>query len=131
MTIHSDRPQPGFQRPIPRGDAPSGGLPLSRADLRHVLDSDRRQAVIRRLLDADGPTRVHTLVGRLADDEDDATVVTTILELRQRIHVSLCRTHLPVLESYGIVAYDRERGVVSPGVTLSAIEVALEDESDD
>ena len=69
---------------------------------------------------------MRSLVARLADAENDATVVTTLLELRQRIHVSLCQTHLPLLESLGVVTYDRECGIVSPGANLAAVETVIE-----
>lgn len=128
MTTHSDRRRAGSNTTVPRGAVLGNARPPTSVQRRRALESDRRRAVLRRLLEADEDERipVRTLAGVLADAEDDPTVVTTLLELRQRIYVSLCRTHLPLLESCGLVAYDRERGIVSRGRDLPAIESDLE-----
>ncbi|MFC4439822.1 MULTISPECIES: DUF7344 domain-containing protein [Natrialbaceae] len=99
---------------------------ISRVEFGRVLASDRRCEVVRYLLEADEPITVQRLVGWLADTEDENAVLTTIHELRQRVHVALCRTHLPLLERYGIVQYDRERGLVSPAANLTEFEAAID-----
>ncbi|QLG49895.1 DUF7344 domain-containing protein [Natrinema halophilum] len=129
MTIHSDRTTPVSDRMVSANGGAVGHRSLPRETLDQVLDSDRRSEVIRCLLAADGPIAVRTLVGRLADAEDDATLETTIHQLRQRIHVSLCRTHLPLLDEQDIVTYDRVRSLVGPGANLAAFESVLEYES--
>ena len=121
MTIHLDRH-------VPRETGPADDRPLSRTQLRRALENDRRRSVLRSMLETDEPIAVGTLAGQLAEDENDPTLVTTLLELRQRVYVALRRTHLPLLESCGLVVYDRERGLVSPGRELSAIESLLADE---
>ncbi|WP_247003326.1 DUF7344 domain-containing protein [Halosolutus gelatinilyticus] len=126
MTIHATRKRPDSD---PSTDARHSSVllrPLSREDIRRLLDSDRRREVLRCLLVAEEPIAVRTLVGRLADAEHDATAVTTLHELRQRIHVSLIRTHLPLLETHGIASYDRDCGLVSPGANLPAIGAVLD-----
>jgi hypothetical protein len=99
---------------------------ISRGEFGRVLSNDRRREVVRYLLATDEPITVQQLVGWLADTENEATVLATIHELRQRVHVALCRTHLPLLERYGIIQYDRERGLVSPAANLTEFESALE-----
>lgn len=91
-----------------------------------VLENCRRRAVVRVLLDAREPVELCTLVGRVASVECDVTVASTIMQQRQRVHVSLCRTHLPLLEEYDLVEYDRENGIVGPTTRLSAIEPYLD-----
>lgn len=123
MTIH-----PETSSVSDRLSGENGSLrAFSRAEFGRVLESERRREVLRYLLDTDEPITVQRLVGWLADTENDAAVLTTILEVRQRIHVALCRTHLPLLDRHGIVQYDRERGLVSPAANLTAFEAALED----
>ncbi|TYL39597.1 hypothetical protein CV102_04715 [Natronococcus pandeyae] len=99
---------------------------ISRVEFGRVLANDRRREVLRYLLAADEPITIQRLVGWLADTENENAVLTTIHELRQRVHVALCRTHLPLLERYGIVQYDRERGLVSPAANLSEFEAAID-----
>ncbi|WP_265109320.1 DUF7344 domain-containing protein [Halosolutus halophilus] len=126
MTIHSDETHPGSNQPVSRRTGPVRLRSLSRDDLRTVLDSDRRRAIIGCVLAADAPITVQRLVACLADAEYDATAVTTLHELRQRVHISLRRTHLPLLESHGIVTYDRGDGVVSSGANLDRVESILD-----
>ncbi len=126
MTIHSDGTQRDSNRPTTARDGPVRLRSISRDEIQHVLDNDRRRAVVRCLLETDEPVMVRTLVAQLADTENDTTVVTTVLELRQRIHVSLRQTHLPLLESLGVITYDRACGIVSPGANLDAIEAVLQ-----
>ncbi|WP_306054630.1 DUF7344 domain-containing protein [Natronococcus wangiae] len=99
---------------------------ISRVEFGRVLANDRRREVVRYLLATDEPITVQRLVGWLADAENEGVVLTTIHELRQRVHVALCRTHLPLLERYGVVQYDRERGLVSPAANLSEFESMLD-----
>ncbi|WP_137291053.1 DUF7344 domain-containing protein [Natronorubrum halophilum] len=125
MTINTDRLTTALDRRTPSSRAQLDG-PFSQAAARRILANDRRREVLRCLLVEDGPLEMRTLVARIADDEHDATSVTPLLELRQRVHVSLCRTHLPLLEDHHILSYDRIRGLVSPGATLSVFESMLE-----
>lgn len=99
---------------------------ISRVEFGRVLANDRRREVLRYLLAADEPITIQRLVGWLADTENENAVLTTIHELRQRVHVALCRTHLPLLERYGIVQYDRKQGLVSPAANLSEFEAAID-----
>ncbi|MDQ2051840.1 hypothetical protein RBH26_15280 [Natronolimnohabitans sp. A-GB9] len=134
MTIHTDRLPPGLEDDVP-GSIESlsetvsidGSIP--RVVVRRVLDNDRRRAIVRCLLgleDAE-PIPVRQLVARIADVEHDATAVTSLHDRRQRIHVSLCQTHLPLLENYRLLSYDRDDGLVAPGARLSAFESVLGD----
>ncbi|MDS0476292.1 hypothetical protein [Natrinema sp. 1APR25-10V2] len=129
MTIHPDRTTAVSAPLLPGRDDALGRRSLPQETVSRVLDSDRRREVLRCVLAADGPVAVRTLVGRLADAEHDATLETTIHQLRQRIHVSLCRTHLPLLADHDIVSYDRVRSLVGPAANLAAFEPELEFES--
>lgn len=129
MTIHPDRPTPASDRFQLGNDGALGRRPLPRDTVRDVLDSDRRREVIRCVLAADDPVSVRTLVGRLADAEHDPTIGTTIHQLRQRVHTSLCQTHLPLLAEHDIVRFDRVRNLVGPAANCAAFESLLEFES--
>lgn len=129
MTINTDRPTPASDRFHPSSDRALGRRPLSRDTVRDMLDSDRRREVLRCVLAADGPVSVRTLVGRLADAEHDPTVGTTIHQLRQRIHTSLRRTHLPLLEDEEVVIWDRVQSLVGPAANAAAFESHLEFDS--
>jgi len=130
MTIHSDRSPAVSKRLHPGNDGVIGRRSLPRETIDRVVDSDRRQGVLRCVLAADEPVSVRRLVATLADAEYDPTVGTPIHQLRQRIHVSLCRTHLPLLEEHDIVRYDPARNLVAPAEHASAFEFLLESESE-
>ncbi|WP_222915771.1 hypothetical protein [Natrinema sp. SYSU A 869] len=129
MTIHPDRTPPASDRFHPGTAGAIGRRPLPQETIRHVLDSDRRHEVVRCVLAAVDPIAVRTLVSRLADAEHDPTVGTTIHQLRQRIHTSLCETHLPLLEKHDIVRYDRVQSLVAPAANCAAFESLLEFDS--
>jgi hypothetical protein len=123
MTLHPDRTTSVSERLS--GENVSLRA-ISQVDFGRVLANDRRREVLEYLLAADEPITVQRLVGWLADTEQETAVLTTIHELRQRLHVALCRTHLPLLERYGIIEYDRERGLVSPAANLTEFESMIE-----
>ena len=129
MTIHSDRSPAVSERFLPgnNGVIDRGSLPRETID--RIVDSDRRRAVLRCVLTVDEPVPIRRLVADLADAESDPTVGTTIHQLRQRIHVSLCRTHLPLLEEHDVVRYDRNRNLVAPAENATAFDSLLESES--
>ncbi|QSG07759.1 DUF7344 domain-containing protein [Halapricum desulfuricans] len=68
-----------------------------------LLADGRRRRVIR-CLQAAGETTVEDLTVRLLADSPDNS--------REKIHAELHHTHLPKLQSYGIVEYDRDSGAV-------------------
>lgn len=86
------------------------------------LLASRRQRAVASYVAAMGPTDVRTLVTHVTALEYDSIVESTRLEWRQRVHVSLCRTHLPQLADEDIVDYDDALGTVRPGSRLGAVE---------
>lgn len=129
MTIHPDRTPTLSERLHPDSASALDRRSLPSETIERLLDSDRRCEALRCVLAADEPIAVRTLVARLADAEHDATIGTTIHQLRQRVHVSLCRTHLPLLEENDVVAYDRVRNLVGPAANLFVFDSLLETES--
>ena len=127
MTIHSDRSPAVSDRFHLGNDGVIGRLPRETID--RIVDNDRRRGVLRCVLAAEEPISLRRLVAQLADAEHDPTVGTTIHQLRQRIHVSLCRTHLPLLEEHDVVRYDRARSLVGPAGHASAVASLLESET--
>jgi|GEM_PF-580278 len=124
MSIYPNRTRAASNR---LGNSVVGDRLLATERITRVFGSRRRWALLRVLVEDDGGAiPVSTLVARLADTEYDVTLPTTLLDLRQRIHVALVRTHLPLLESCGLAVYDRERGVVLAGRELATVEPILD-----
>lgn len=125
MTLTGDRPADRSDRSA--ADEAACAALDSPSDVVAVLRPRRRREVLRCVLAADGPVAVQTLVRRLAEAETDPTLETTLLQQCQRVYESLCRTHLPVLDEYGIVEYHPGRGFVLPAAGLLAFEPLFDD----
>ncbi|MFP9190564.1 DUF7344 domain-containing protein [Natronosalvus vescus] len=123
MTFHarrlanSERGRTGSDNAVPRLETGSLGQAvdsLNRAAIPRILSSARRRALLSTLCNARSSLNVQTVIGHIADAEYDPTVETSIHQLRQRIHVSLHRTHLPLLEEYGLIEYEEGDGLIVP-----------------
>lgn len=90
-----------------------------------VASNARRRFVIRRVAQQE-----ETTVGELAEslaamelgtDADDLTG-----QERKRIYISLHQSHLPKLDAYGVVRWDRDRGTVAEGSETERLAAALD-----
>lgn len=84
----------------------------TRAEIFHLLQTNRRRDVIEYLLDEDGPVKMGTLAEHVAALEHDTTVAELTSRQRQRVYVPLYQTHLPKLDEKGVIEYDKRRGIV-------------------
>lgn len=109
-----------MHRATPTDDTRPRQSPLGGA-YPYPLEQRRRRAVAS-FVAAAGPSDLRTVVRYVTALEYDPTVESSRLEWRQRVHVSLRRTHLPLLEEEGIVDYDDDAGTVRPGGRLATIE---------
>ncbi len=74
-------------------------------NLYHILSSKRRRMVLQYLLehDSDQPTTVRTLVEHLEENGIE----------RHPAYVSLYQTHLPKLDQFGMIDYNKDRGYMT------------------
>ncbi|MFA9426960.1 hypothetical protein [Natronorubrum sp. A-ect3] len=116
-------------------DAESDGhqLDLEPDDIYHILQTRRRRDVIRYLHAADGQVRLRDLAERIAAWESETDIEHLTSSQRQRVYISLYQTHLPKLDTHGIIDYDKDRGTIesTPRVTqlvpyLTGLETATE-----
>lgn len=80
--------------------------PLEEGEIYDVLRNDRRRLALECLREAEGELSVGELSERVAAAETGETPPPR--QKRQSAYVSLHQTHLPKLDSLGIVAYDAE-----------------------
>lgn len=106
-----------------------GPVTIPKDDVFHVLQSGRRRAVMRYLLEHSGDDRfTHgDIVDEVAAWEADTTVRQLSTDQRQRMYIALYQTHLPTLDKYDVIDYDRERGTVEPTPLLAVFEPYLGD----
>ena len=78
-----------------------------------ILSSARRRYLLYYLREADEPVHINELAEQVAAWENETDVEDLSSQQRKRVYVSLYQSHIPKLESAGIVDYDEESGLVS------------------
>ncbi|KAB1191178.1 MULTISPECIES: winged helix-turn-helix domain-containing protein [Haloferax] len=86
---------------------------LSKDELFRILSNSRRRQILYFLHRADEPITLKELAAMVASRENETTIEEVTDEERQRVYISLYQTHLPKLESAGLVRYDEEERNVS------------------
>lgn len=92
-----------------RAEIQSQQVELSKSDIFGVLQNDRRRCVLE-ILRKQGNQSVRSLsegIARLESGEEEPKS-----SVRKSIYVSLLQTHIPKMESLGVVSYDREHDTV-------------------
>jgi hypothetical protein len=84
-------------------------LQLSKTDIFGVLQNDRRRCFLQ-ILQREGRQSVRLLSEEIARIESQ--VEEPERNVRKSIYVSLLQTHIPKMESLGIIAYNREQDTV-------------------
>lgn len=79
-------------------------LPLE--EVCHLLQSQRRRAVLRYLARHDDPVRLGDMAEHIAAEENDVARDRLTPEQRKRVYISLYQTHIPQLEDAGVIEYD-------------------------
>ncbi|MFP9193544.1 hypothetical protein ACLI4Q_18140 [Natrialbaceae archaeon A-CW1-1] len=96
-------------------DGESSSQPALTPDDRfHVLQTSRRRDVLRYLHQSGGAVDIRDLTDWVAAREHETTPEQLNSSQRQRVYISLYQTHLPKLDEYRIVRYDKDRGTVEP-----------------
>nr|WP_255195638.1 hypothetical protein [Halorarius litoreus] len=98
---------------------------LDPGEIHDVLRNDRRRLTLRSLREAEGGSMlVRDLSERVATLETGENPAPR--NKRQSVYVSLHQTHLPKLDSLGIVEYDDEEKVVTLKEKVKEVEVYME-----
>lgn len=107
-------------------EADGASAELSLDDVYHLLQTKRRRDVLRYLRDADGPVQLRELAEQVAAWEQGTSVDDLNSNERQRVYISLYQSHLPKLDTHGIVDYDKDRGWVEPTPLTHRLDSYLE-----
>ncbi|MHB9286487.1 hypothetical protein ACKVMT_05550 [Halobacteriales archaeon Cl-PHB] len=92
--------------------ADESSYPLAEDELFHVLQNERRRAVLRFLDGTDETVEMRAIAEQVAAWEHDTTVQQLDSDQRQRVYIALYQSHLETLEDAGIVEYEKSRGNV-------------------
>lgn len=85
---------------------------LSKDDMFHILQNERRRRVLEYLADKEGPEDMRDIAEQVAAWEHDTTVQALSSDQRQRVYIALYQSHLPKLADFGLITYNRSRGIV-------------------
>lgn len=78
-----------------------------------ILSSARRRYVLYYLRQADDPVDINELARQVAAWENDVPVDELTDQQRKRVYISLYQSHIPKLDSLGIVDHDKDTGEVT------------------
>lgn len=103
---------------------------LTRDDMFHVLQCRRRRLVLKYLAEYTGEDRVvmSDITEHIAALENDTTVRGLHSQQRQRVYIALYQSHLPKLDTMGIIDYNKSRGYVEPTELTAAFRPFLDAE---
>lgn len=95
-------------------DSRSETQPFSDNDLFHLLQTSRRREAISYLLNTDGSARMRKVAEYVAATEHETSPTELTTAQYQRVYIPLYQSHLPKLDEYGVIEYDKSRGLVRP-----------------
>ncbi len=86
--------------------------PLSKDTIFHILQVQRRRLTLQYLQGRTDAVSLRDLAEQVAAWENNMSVVELTSKERQRAYISLYQTHLPTLDTEGIVEYNKDRGTI-------------------
>lgn len=98
---------------------------LSKDELFHLLQNQRRRRVLLYLQDTTGEVSMRDIAEQVAAWENDTTVKALGSNERQRVYIALYQSHLPKLDDAGVLTYDQQRGIVARTQLADQLEAYL------
>lgn len=105
----------------------SGSGPLSTETIFATLSNRRRRYVLHCLRQTDDGMTIRDLSEQLAAWEQNCELTEVRPKERKRLYTALHQTHLPKMDAFGVVEYDRARGVVTLTDAISEFDTYLYD----
>lgn len=85
---------------------------LSKNELFHLLQNERRRRVLQYLAETDRPVELRKISKHIAAWECDTTPQQLTSTQYQRVYIALYQSHLPTLADAGLIIYNQSRGTV-------------------
>ena len=108
--------------------------PIGFDQLFEILKNQRRRRVLRYLIeDDDGGVTLDELAEEIAARETGKDVRQITSQERKRVYVGLYQCHLPKMDDYGAIAYNKPRGKIETADQTDLFEryLSVEDDADD
>lgn len=98
--------------------------------LFEILKNQRRRRVLRYLIENDEGVTLDELAEAIAARETDKDVRQITSQERKRVYVGLYQCHLPKMDDYGAISYNKPRGQIEMGDHTHLFEQYLEVDDD-
>ena len=102
------------------------GDSLSKGEIFEVLRNQRRRYVLQYLKQDDRAVELGDLAQQVAAWEYETTLEEVTPEQRKRVYTTLQQTHLPKMDTVGILSFDSDTGLVEATTKTRDISVYLE-----
>jgi DNA-binding transcriptional ArsR family regulator len=86
---------------------------ISYDQLFELLKNKRRRKVLRYLLEVDEEITLDVLAERIAAEENGKDIKQITSQERKRVYVGLYQCHLPKMDDWGAISYNKPRGKIS------------------
>lgn len=113
----------------PTGPEPTGGTTLTRDQIFHLLQNERRRLALTYLMGRDDEVKMRDIAEQVAAWEHDTTLEALDSDQRQRVYIPLYQNHLPKLDDDGVIEYDQSRGTVSRTPLADQLDPYLTDDA--
>ncbi len=99
---------------------------LSKGEIFEVLRNQRRRYVLQFLKQDGNPVELGDLAQQVAAWEYETTLEDVTPEQRKRVYTTLQQTHLPKMDTAGILRFDSDEGIIEPTDRTNDLNVYLE-----
>ena len=107
--------------------------PIGFDQLFEILKNERRRRVLGYLIESGEEVTLDELAEAIAARETGKDVRQITSQERKRVYVGLYQCHLPKMDDYGAVSYNKPRGRIEPGENTHLFDryLSVEEEPDD
>lgn len=103
---------------------------ISYDQLFELLKNRRRRRVLQYLLEIDDEITLDVLAERIAAEENGKDIKQISSQERKRVYVGLYQCHLPKMDDWGAISYNKPRGKISTAENTELFGHYLPDETD-
>jgi hypothetical protein len=97
----------------PEGESAQDSPILTKNDIFEILSSERRRMILYFLEEHDDPVRLRQLATHIAAVEEEKDESDLGDDEIRRVYISLYQYHIPKMDDFGVISYDRDEGTVS------------------
>lgn len=107
-------------------DTQDGDNNITEGTAYEVLSNERRRYVVYLLKQDGGSIAIGEMAEQVAAWEYDISVQQVMGDQRKRVYTALQQTHLPMMDDAELIAFDKDRGIVTPKPAVQEVKVYQE-----